>query len=186
MTGTPAAAIIDRAGLDALIRTLTEQGRTVIGPTVRDGAVVLAELSGGDELPYGWGAELEAGRYRLVPRTDGAAFTHTAGPHSWKAYLHPEREKVWQADRTSDGEIRYETSRTEQPSYAFLGVRPCDLRAIALQDRVLTGGRFQDARYHERRGGGRVVAAGGAEPAGAACCPPGGARPPPTPDSISR
>ncbi|MER7172141.1 4Fe-4S dicluster domain-containing protein [Streptomyces mesophilus] len=168
MTGTPAAAIIDRAGLDALIRTLTEQGRTVIGPTVRDGAVVLAELSGGDELPYGWGAELEAGRYRLVPRADGAAFAHTAGPHSWKAYLHPEREKVWQADRTSDGEIRYETSRTEQPSYAFLGVRPCDLRAIALQGRVLTGGRFQDAGYQERRRGALLIAAECTEP-GATC-----------------
>ncbi len=61
----------------------------MVGPTVRDRAVVLAELDSADELPHGWGVELEAGRYRVRRRTDGAVFAHSAGPQSWKSFLHP-------------------------------------------------------------------------------------------------
>ncbi|WSQ98256.1 hypothetical protein OG735_09250 [Streptomyces sp. NBC_01210] len=41
MEDTPAVAVLDRTGLDTLIRLLVSLGRTVVGPTVRDGAVVL-------------------------------------------------------------------------------------------------------------------------------------------------
>ncbi|MGP4050383.1 4Fe-4S dicluster domain-containing protein [Streptomyces sp. 2A115] len=168
MTVSPATAVLDRNGLDALIKTLTTQGRTVVGPTVRDGAVVLAELDSADQLPFGWGTRVEAGHYRLVPREDGAAFAHTTGPQSWKTFLHPQREKLWSADRTADGHLSVTAERPEQPSYAFLGVRPCDLRAIAIQDRVLTGGRYQDSGYRERREGAFLIAAECTEP-GATC-----------------
>ncbi|GGZ19551.1 4Fe-4S dicluster domain-containing protein [Streptomyces poonensis] len=161
-------AVLDRTGLDALVQVLRARGRTVIGPTVRDGAVVLADLATAEELPFGWGTEVEAGRYRLVPRADGAAFAHTTGPQSWKAFLHPEREKVWDADRTADGRLSVAEAPRARPSYAFLGVRPCDLRAVAIQDRVLAGGRYQDRGYRERRAGAFLIAAECTEP-GATC-----------------
>jgi len=168
MTEIRASAVLDRNGLDALVKALGAQGRTVVGPTVRDGAVILAELASADQLPFGWGSEVEAGHYRLVPREDGAAFAHTSGPQSWKAFLHPEREKLWSADRTADGHLSVVEERPVRPSYAFLGVRPCDLRAIAIQDRVLTGGRYQDSGYQERRQGAFLIAAECTEP-GATC-----------------
>jgi len=168
MTDSSTSAVLDRNGLDALVKTLGAQGRTVIGPTVRDGAVVLAEVASADQLPFGWGTEVEAGRYRLVPRADGAAFAHTTGPQSWKAFLHPEREKLWSAERSADGHLSVVAEHPVQPSYAFLGVRPCDLRAIAIQDRVLTGGRYADTGYRERRTGAFLVAAECTEP-GATC-----------------
>ncbi|MFI1163466.1 4Fe-4S dicluster domain-containing protein [Streptomyces sp. NPDC020801] len=168
MTDSRTTAVLDRTGLDALIKALGAQGRTVVGPTVRDGAVVLAELTSADELPFGWGTEVEAGRYRLVRRADGAAFAHSAGPQSWKTFLHPQREKLWSVDRTADGELSVTGERPAPPSYAFLGVRPCDLRAIAVQDRVLTGGRYQDDGYRERRTGAFLIAAECTEP-GATC-----------------
>ncbi|MBN0042734.1 4Fe-4S dicluster domain-containing protein [Streptomyces actuosus] len=161
-------AVLDLSGLDALVEVLRGQGRTVVGPTVRDGAVVLAELDSARRLPFGWGTEVEAGRYRLVPRADGAAFAHTTGPQSWKAFLHPEREKLWSVDRGADGELSVTEERPPQPSYAFLGVRPCDLRAIAVQDRVLAGGRYPDSGYRERRVGAFLIAAECTEP-GATC-----------------
>ncbi|MFI2435928.1 4Fe-4S dicluster domain-containing protein [Streptomyces sp. NPDC018693] len=160
--------VIDRAGLDALVKALVARGRTVVGPTVRDGAVVLAELASAEELPYGWGVELEAGRYRLVRREDGAAFAHSAGPQSWKSFLHPARERLWSADRTADGGVGFRAEEPSAPSYAFLGVRPCDLRAIAIQDRVLTGGRFPDDGYGARRRGALLIAVECTEP-GATC-----------------
>lgn len=168
MTATAASAVLDRDGLDALVGALVAQGRTVVGPTVRDGAIVLAELTTADALPYGWGVELDAGRYRLVPREDGAAFAHSAGPQSWKSYLHPARERLWSADRTPEGQVTFTEHTAEPPSYAFLGVRPCDLRAIAIQDRVLTGGRYEDSGYGGRRRRALLIAAECTEP-GATC-----------------
>lgn len=54
-----ATAVLDKDGVDALICALADLGRTVIGPTARDGAIVLAEIAGGDELPYGWGGPFQ-------------------------------------------------------------------------------------------------------------------------------
>lgn len=168
MTNSPTNGVLDRDGLSALVQLLGARGHTVIGPTVRDGAVVLDEIASADDLPFGWGTEVEAGRYRLVPRADGAVFAPTAGPQSWKTFLHPQREKLWSADRTPDGRLSVTEENPVQPSYAFLGVRPCDLRAIAIQDRVLAGGRYRDRGYEERRTGAFLVAAECTEP-GATC-----------------
>ncbi|MFI1200817.1 4Fe-4S dicluster domain-containing protein [Streptomyces sp. NPDC020883] len=168
MTGEASTAVIGTDGMAALIRVLAARGRTVIGPTVRDGAIVLDELTDGEELPYGWGVELEAGHYRVRPRPDGAAFAHSAGPQSWKTYLQPQRERQWSADRGSDGTWTVTEDDTPPPSYAFLGVRPCDLRAIAVQDRVLAGGPHGDSRYRARRDRAFLVAVECTEP-GATC-----------------
>ncbi|MHB9864145.1 4Fe-4S dicluster domain-containing protein [Streptomyces sp. YIM S03343] len=170
-------AVLDRDGLEALVVALLAQGRTVVGPTVRDGAVALAELTSAAQLPYGWGVETDAGRYRLVPRQDGAAFAHSAGPQSWKSFLHPARERLWSADRTPEGEVVFAAEDAEPPSYAFLGVRPCDLRAVAVQDRVLTGGRFEDSGYGARRRDVLVIAAECTEPGGTCFCVSAGGGP---------
>ncbi len=51
--------LIDAAGLAELHAALRRAGYLVIGPTVRDGAIVLAELASAADLPYGWGVALE-------------------------------------------------------------------------------------------------------------------------------
>ena len=132
--------------LGPLVRALHGQGYRVVGPTVRDGAIVLAELDRADALPYGWGVEAAPGRYRLHRRADAAAFGHAAGPQSWKAFLHPPRSPQWTADRTADG-FTVTEAPPDSTRYAFLGVRGCDLRAIAVQDRVLGGADGGYARY---------------------------------------
>jgi ferredoxin len=165
--GAPAPAVVIGARhLTDLFDALTVRGYTVVGPTVRDGAIVLSELASAAELPFGWGVEAEAGRYRLRPRDDTAAFGHSAGPQSWKGVLHPPREKLWGADRTADGVTVTEPERDRR--YALIGVRPCDLAAIGVLDRVLHGGRHQDPVYAGRRDGAFVVAVECTEP-GATC-----------------
>jgi hypothetical protein len=57
-------AVIRRAGLGELIDALKDRGYTVIGPTVRDDAIVLAEIGSADELPFGVGVSLDAFRPR--------------------------------------------------------------------------------------------------------------------------
>ncbi|MFC7259213.1 4Fe-4S dicluster domain-containing protein [Streptomyces lutosisoli] len=170
-------AVLDRDGLDALVRVLKQRGRTVIGPTVRDRAIVLAELDCADELPHGWGVELEAGQYRLRERDDGAVFAHSAGPQSWKSFLHPERVRQWTAERGSGGELTVHQEEPRSVSYAFLGVRPCDLRAIQILDRVMSGGRYEDPAYRSRRSGAFLIAAECTEPGATCFCVSMGAGP---------
>ena len=89
--------------LDDLFTALQANGRRVVGPTVRGHAIVLTEISGAAELPYGRRTEVEAGTYRLQPGDERLAFTHTSGPQSWKQVLHPPSEQLWSADRSEDG-----------------------------------------------------------------------------------
>src|SRR5690348_10396983 len=53
------------SGLDGLFTALEADGRTIVGPTVRDHAIVLAEIGSASQLPFGWRTEVEAGTYRL-------------------------------------------------------------------------------------------------------------------------
>ncbi|WP_055493914.1 4Fe-4S dicluster domain-containing protein [Streptomyces sp. TP-A0356] len=161
--------VIGKDGMAALVDVLIGRGFTVVGPTVRDGAIVLAELESADQLPYGWGVELEAGQYRLRERPDGAAFANAAGPQSWKTFLHPARVRQWSADRVGD-ETVFTSDEPPPVRYAFLGVRSCDLRAIAIQDRVLTGGPHRDPVYQGRRTGAFLVAVECTEPGGTCFC----------------
>ncbi|MFG1609718.1 4Fe-4S dicluster domain-containing protein [Actinoplanes sp. NPDC049265] len=158
---------IDVAALADLFDALHARGYTVMGPMVRDDAVVIGELDSAADLPYGWDADTEAGHYRLRARTDRAAFAHSAGPQSWKSVLHPARARLWAADRTADGGMTA-AEEPEPPRYALLGVRPCDLAAIGVLDRVLTGGRHTDPVYAGRRDGNLVIAVDCTEP-GAVC-----------------
>ena len=110
------------AALDQLLGSLRGAGYRVIGPTVRDGAIILDELTAASDLPFGWGVQLEPGGYRLRRRSDSAAFGHSAGPQSWKQFLHPPREKLWSVD-LSGGTFEAGDSAAP-PRLAFFGVRP--------------------------------------------------------------
>jgi ferredoxin len=163
----PPPVLIEAAALPRLFDVLRERGYTIVGPTVRDGAIVVAELDSAAELPYGVGVDTDAGRYRLRDRPDRAAFGHSAGPQSWKTVLHPARAPLWSADRAPDGTVVVREP-VERHRYALLGVRPCDLAAIGVLDRVLTGGRHTDPVYAGRRDGNLIIAVECTEP-GATC-----------------
>jgi ferredoxin len=129
---------------------LRSRGYRVVGPTVRDGAIVYGELAAAAALPAGWTDEQAPGRYRLARRDDGALFGYAVGPHSWKAELLPPRVRLWQARREDGGFTVAEEPPAAEPT-AFVGVRPCELAAIAIQDRVFVGGAHADADYAARR-----------------------------------
>jgi hypothetical protein len=133
------SAVIDAAGLHQLVSTLIDLGYTVVGPTVSDNAIVLSELASADDLPMGWGVDVGPGHYRLRRRDDDKAFGHSAGPQSWKQFLHPPRQKLW----SSAGD-----EPEDPPRYAFLGVRGCDLAAIATLNGVLGKTAHPDQGLH--------------------------------------
>jgi ferredoxin len=133
------AVVVDRVDIGALFDALTGDGYRVIGPKIRDEAIVYGDLGGVEDLPIGWGDEQDGGRYRLRRREDGALFGYAVGQHSWKEFLFPPRTTLFQATKR-DGTLAFTASDSSQERYAFLGVRACELAAIAIQDRVFLGG----------------------------------------------
>jgi formate hydrogenlyase subunit 6/NADH:ubiquinone oxidoreductase subunit I len=161
--------VVEARDLDALLGALRERGHTLLGPTVRDGAIVIAEIEGAADLPVGWTDEQEGGRYRLRRRDDAAAFGYAVGPHSWKRYLHPPALVRWRA-RRDDGGFVAEPDTAPPPRYAFVGVRPCELAAILVQDRVFLGRPFVDPAYRSRRESAFILAVSCGSPGGTCFC----------------
>lgn len=142
--------VVEREHLTMLFDALHANGYQTIGPTVRDGAIVYDQLRSVDDLPIGWTDEQAAGVYRLKPRGDAACFGYTLGAQSWKQWLHPPVVRHWHGTRSADA-VEISVEDEPVPKWAFIGVRPCELQAIAIQDRVFLNGPYVDRTYKARR-----------------------------------
>jgi sulfhydrogenase subunit beta (sulfur reductase) len=146
----PAARIIDRSQIDALLAILQKRGYSVIGPRVHEGAITYKPIASSTDLPIGWKEDQHAASYRLTKRNDEALFGFNTTPQSWKQFLHPPVSKSLQSEK--NGQQYVEISRSDKPvKYAFFGVRPCDLTAINILDTVFLKGPYTDTHYREKR-----------------------------------
>ena len=160
---------IEPNDLQWIIGKLVSHGYRVIGPTVRDGAIVYDSIAHLDNLPVGWTDRQDAGQYRLEQRADAALFGYAVGPRSWKRFLHPPVERLWQARREGDGFAIIEDEAAAEP-LAFIGVRACELRAIAIQDRVFLLGQYVDKSYKIRRDHAFIIAVNCGQAGGTCFC----------------
>ncbi len=163
--------------LDRLVVVLRADGYDVLGPVVRDGVIGHDSITGVADLPAGWGDRQEPGRYRLVEREDRARFGYAVGPQSWKELLHPARVPVWSMTRLDDGTLDVRMHDPEPVRRAFLGVRPCELAAIAKQDRVLARGPHPDPTWVANRADLVLIAVECGSPAATCFCPSMGTGP---------
>jgi sulfhydrogenase subunit beta (sulfur reductase) len=161
--------VVDRDGFGALLQALIDDGRELIGPTVRDGAIVLDALRGIGDLPRGIGDTQAPGHYRLRERGDDALFGYAASPHSWKRELLPPRVPLVQIRRGARGTV-FEAPPLPSRRVAFVGARACEIAAIGVQDRVLRDGAHGDADYRARRSDVFVLAVHCSSPAGTCFC----------------
>jgi ferredoxin len=141
---------LPRAGLEELIQLLAGDGYEVVGPVIDQAAIVYGRIESMADLPEGWTDRQKPGEYRLEQRGDHQLFGYVVGPHSWKKYLFPADELVAAAQRAGDS-WQFTTPAAAPRRYAFLGVRACELAAIAVQDRVFLGGPYVDPLYKARR-----------------------------------
>ncbi len=168
------ALVIEPAGLQALIDVLVRRGYTVIGPTVRDGVIVNAEIHTIDELPRGWGDDQQAAHYRLRRRGDDALFGYAAPRNRRnRSSSRPPRwcgvgDSLQTAFPPSVEESR--GSPESAAPYAFLGIRSCDLHALSVHDRILAERSSVDDDYVHRRRGAFLVAVTCSDPAGTCFC----------------
>jgi sulfhydrogenase subunit beta (sulfur reductase) len=165
----PKLAVISLQGLAGLIGGLRADGFRVVGPTLRDGAIIYDDIASVADLPGGWTDEQEAGHYRVRRRDDAKLFGYNVGPHAWKRFLHPPVLKLWRAERTDKGLAVTETAAPAE-RFAFLAVRSCELHAIAIQDRVFLQGPYVDKHYQERREGAFIVAVNCGQAGGTCFC----------------
>ena len=152
-----------------MLHVLREEGYTLIGPTVRDNAIVHAEITGLADLPVGWTEEQEAGRYRLVRRSDEALFGYSTASQSWKQLFFVPKLCVLRVHR-ADGTFTVETPANSPPRLALIGARSCDLHGIAIQDRTFLGGAVIDDDYAARRASAFVVAVNCGQAGGTCFC----------------
>ncbi|MBI1750565.1 MAG: 4Fe-4S dicluster domain-containing protein [Acidobacteria bacterium] len=144
-----ASVVIPKAALQLLFDNLLAAEFTLVGPTVRDSAIVLEEISRVDELPAGWTDVQQPGQYRLA-KNGNAYFDYNVGPQSWKRFLFPPRTTLYSIEKPN-GDWKIEPNRAPAPRQAFIGVRACELAAIAIQDRVFLGSEYRDPFYSARR-----------------------------------
>ena len=164
-----ATVLLSLDGLAAMIAALRGQGYRVVGPRLRDAAIVYDDIDGAADLPAGWTDVQDGGTYRVQRRADDARFGYAVGPHSWKKFLHPAHLRLWRAERGENG-TTVTHDREPDKQFAFIGVRSCDLHAIAIQDKVFLEGPYRDPHYAARRDGAFIVAVNCAVAGGTCFC----------------
>ena len=142
---------LKRRHADTLLTRLRVAGHHVLGPQVRDGAITFAPLEHWDELPRGWVDEQAPGRYRLRATDSPRCFLWTTGPQALKPLLFVPEEPLWSVHRQRGHDLAFRAHHPQPAKRAVIGVRACDLAALALQDRHFRGGTHPDSRYLTRR-----------------------------------
>ncbi len=161
--------VIGKDGLANLIASLIHRGYQVVGPRLRDGAIIYDRLGSVEDLPAGWTDNQTPANYRLSRRSDEALFGYAVGPHSWKRFLYPPVQRLFRVERLSRG---FQTTPEAPPGerFAFIGVRSCELHAIAALDQVFLSGQYVDPNYKSLRENLFIVAVNCAQAGGTCFC----------------
>jgi ferredoxin len=153
----------------ALLASLKERGYEVIGPKIVENDFVFAPIASAGELPIGWTDRQEGGVYRLEKRADEAFFGYGVGQHSWKQFLFPPQQRLWESRRDGD-DWRLALTPADSPPMAFVGVRACDIQAIEVLDRVFLRGHYVDPTYAARRSQVLIIAVNCTQAGGTCFC----------------
>jgi len=125
--------------LAAMITALKARGYTVIAPVLHRNVIKLRPVTGVDEIARGLRDILDGGHYCLEEGDADLFFEYVVGPDSAKCYLFPARQELFSLDLQTWQPSPHQ-NRTQIPKFALFGLRPCDLAAIRVQDRVFAGG----------------------------------------------
>ena len=162
--------LVECNDIDSLFTALQARGFTIIGPRVQDGAIVLDTLSTADDLPRGCQDEQEPGAYDLEQQGGDHYFNYVVGPQSWRRYLYPPKACLFRSTRSGKNFTVESINADDAPKYAFFGVRPCELHAIGIHDRVFLGSGYVDHHYAAMREKVCIIAVNCVRPGGTCFC----------------
>lgn len=163
---------ISKPHLDTIFTTLSGLDYQLEGPQVQDYTVVLGPIENRADLPKGYSSQEEPGKYTLSFNNQENYFNVTSGPHTWKKYFFPPnvQQMVFRKDPDHPNSWITESSAGEVPRYALIGVRPCDLAGIQIQDKIFLEGERCDPIYQERRENALIVVTNCSKPCGTCFC----------------
>ncbi len=162
---------IEKPELDHLLAVIQSMGYEIIGPKVKDHTIIHAPISSISELPLGYSSKQAPGRFELIQNGYKNYFDVTNGPHSWKQYFFPPKSELMHFHK-NEGDTPWlvEEGEKNPPRYAMLGVRPCDLAAIEIQDKVFMREEWCDPIYRDRRSNALLIAVNCLKPCGTCFC----------------
>lgn len=137
--------------LQQLFTTLKEKGYLCIAPMVRGSSIVYAPLDDSAKLPWGYSDIQGPAQYQLTKKDDDKrAFDWSNGPSSIKPFLFKQQETLWRVTKDENGRLSFQPE-SETVAQALIGVRPCDITAMLVQDKVFLQDNYIDTRYQSRR-----------------------------------
>ena len=162
---------IHKSELDDLLTVIQLIGYQIIGPKAKDHTIILGLVTSESDLPFGYSSKQTPGNYDLIQDRNQNYFDVTNGPHSWKQFFFPPKSELMRFHKTNGtGQWAIEEGEDNPPRYAMLGVRPCDLAAIQIQDKVFLQEEWCDPIYRERRSNAFLIAVNCMEPCGTCFC----------------
>ena len=102
------------------------------------------------DLAWGRSDNQAPASYRLDEGHPDRCFEVTHGPQSLKSLTFVPREKLVHV-RCSDEGLAFESAEVEVKPTAVIGVRPCDLAALKIQERIFVEGEYVDLHFRARR-----------------------------------
>lgn len=160
---------LPHTALQGLFDALSARGYSVVAPQARDGSIVYTETTRAEDLPWGVTIDQDAGSSRMGKGNPGRCFAWANGPQALKPFLFAPNEPLWRIRRKEAG-FAVDPIQPDARPLAFIGVRACDLAALAIQDRHFLGGPYPDPHYDTRREGMLLVAVNCTHPASTCFC----------------
>lgn len=170
-----ATSFLPHAALSDLVNLLRKQDYTVIAPAVRDGVISFSPIAAAEQIARGLIDQQDGGSYRLSEGEPDLYFQYVVGPDGPKRHLFPPVQRLFQIHYEGDKFV-HDADPPKAPKLALLGVRPCDLAAMSVQDRVFSGDRVAASKcptetfYTEARQQMMVIAINCTRPSGTCFC----------------
>ncbi len=152
-------AALPKQALEKLVGNLDRMGYKIIGPQIQDGTIVYKPLKSARDLPKGYISQQDSASYRLVYSGHPRYFEAKPGGQSWKQFFFPSQTELATYKRDEKGFWQLEERIPDLTPLALLGVTPCDLAAIQVQDRVFLREEWKDPIYWSRRQSAFIVTA---------------------------
>jgi len=165
----PEARFLPHSALQHLFDVLQHAGYEIHAPRVREGAIVYSTTTSAAELPWGVSDAQAPGRYRLESGAQSLAFAWANGPQALKPLLFAPTETLWRVQRDDSGDLQFAPVTPQVQARAVIGVRPCDLAALAIHDAHFLA-KEGDGYYRARRDKLFLVAVNCSHPAATCFC----------------
>lgn len=126
---------IKKADLVRFIENL-KRSFILIGPSFENGVITLKEMDS-DHLPAGYRDSQSPGHYRLN-RGDSNIFSFGNGPDSFKRFIFPTITEVFSFKKMKKG-LTITRPPDKNETFAFFGMRACDINALKIFKKVFSG-----------------------------------------------